>query len=140
MPEYSAIWINASYNSEFRIRKTTKTNKPRRFPCSLGLQTLLREMDALPHTELLFTHYIRGSYMSGHTFAKAVWRKVLQPLIDTGAVERYRVPYNTRHTWATMALESGMTIAEVARYMGSSPTVVQTYYFGVSRDRPMPDF
>jgi integrase len=52
-----------------------------------------------------------------------VWRKVLR---KSGI--RYRKPYNTRHTYATLHLMSGVNPALIAKQLGNSIIMVTTVY------------
>lgn len=52
-----------------------------------------------------------------------VWRKVLRKL---GI--RYRKPYNTRHTYATIHLMAGVQLSLIAKQLGNSVIMVTTVY------------
>lgn len=51
----------------------------------------------------------------------------------------YRKPYEMRHTFITLALRSGMPVADIAAIVGNSAGIIYKHYAGVSRDLIVPD-
>ncbi len=51
----------------------------------------------------------------------------------------YRKPYQTRHTFVTMALESDVSIPQIARWVGNSPQVIMECYAGTIRKVAVPE-
>lgn len=139
------ITFSESYDSNLKIRKDTKTGKARRFPCNNTLKELLlsiRPTD-VPLAELAETLVFKsptGLPINNSKFTNQVWKGckagkktyhgVIPGLVAAGKVERYRPPYNTRHTFITMALEAGMTAPQVAKLVGNSPEVIMRHYAG----------
>jgi integrase len=136
--EPKSIWIDASYNSEYKTRKTTKTAKPRRIPITRQLRDILDSITPIPGNPIVFTHRLDQGYINGLQFSN-LWRPIVTDLVTQGLVERYRKPYNTRHTYITMLLEAGLNFAEVSRLSGSSVKTIQEFYFGVTREILVPD-
>lgn len=133
----SQITFCQSYSSKYKVRKTTKTNKVRRFPSNQPLQVLLLSLRP-PHPQpdaLVFTSE-KGTPLNTDTFLQDVWRGrskgkgIILKLIQEGKVERYRSPYSTRHTFITLALEAGLTVPQVANLVGNSPEVILKHYAG----------
>jgi len=139
------ITFSESYDSALRIRKDTKTHKVRKFPCNPVLRELLLSMRPVdvPLHELAETLVFKsptGIPIHNSKFTNQVWRGckqgkktyrgVVTELVKQGLVERYRCPYNTRHTFITMALEGGMTVPQVAKIVGNSPEVIMRHYAG----------
>jgi integrase len=56
--------------------------------------------------------------------------RMLVALMDKGAIDRYRCPYNTRHTFITLMLAEGYTVSQVAKLVGNSPAVTLQHYAG----------
>jgi integrase len=48
-------------------------------------------------------------------------------------------PYQTRHTYITLALDSGAKIQDIAKLVGNSPKVLVSSYLGISRELEQPD-
>jgi integrase len=48
-------------------------------------------------------------------------------------------PYQTRHTYITLALDSGARIQDIAKLVGNSPRVLVSSYLGISRELGQPD-
>ncbi|MHC5826952.1 MAG: site-specific integrase, partial [Nostoc sp.] len=55
---------------------------------------------------------------------------VIQGLLEAGKIERYRCPYNTRHTFITLMLAEGLTVSTVAKLVGNSPEIILKHYAG----------
>lgn len=119
-----------SYDAGLRLRKGTKTGAVRRFPCNAPLQELLHQhrSAATSSDELVFST-VTGKVI-GNDFLKLVWRDVVLRLVEEGAVRRYRPQYNTRHTFITDALESGLDAKDVAYLVGNTPKVIYEHYAG----------
>lgn len=137
----SIITFCDSYDSGMKIRKDTKTHKARKFPCNPVLKELLLSIrpDNYKLEDLVFTSPT-GLHINNSKFTNQVWkggrsgkktyRGVVSTLVESGKVDRYRCPYNTRHTFITMALEGGVTVPQVAKLVGNSPEVILKHYAG----------
>ena len=118
------------------IREGLKTQERRRFPCNAKLQALLsliRPENYAPES-LIFPGY-GGGYLDTKAFRKNIWKPVLK-----GLDIEYRKPYQTRHTFITLALENGLDAKDVARLVGNSPEVVYRHYAGNKRELFVPKF
>ena len=118
-------------------RKGLKTQESRKFPCNSKLQNLLESIkpdDCQPNA-LVFPSP-EGKLIDFHNFRNRAWKNVLEslPLI------RYRKPYQTRHTFITLALENGMTVQDVARVSGNSPGIIYKHYASNRRQLFVPEF
>jgi integrase len=135
------ITFSESYDSQLNIRKNTKTGKARKFPCNSKLNNLLmsiRPAQPLPD-QSVFTSP-NGGIISNTRFSTQVWKGgrtsnknyngVIQGLLDDGKIERYRCPYNTRHTFITLMLAEGLTVSTVAKLVGNSPEIILKHYAG----------
>lgn len=130
-----------SYDGNLKIRKSTKTGKARKFPCNPVLRELLLSLKPLDSQldDLVFKSPT-GLHINNSKFTNQVWKGgrmgkkmyhgVVTQLVKAGKVERYRCPYNTRHTFITMALEAGVTVPQVAKLVGNSPEVIMRHYAG----------
>jgi integrase len=78
-------------------------------------------------------HY---QFIDFHNFRNRAWRTVLEGLPTI----QYRKPYQTRHTFITLALENGMTVSDVARIVGNSPEIIYKHYAGNKRELFIPEF
>jgi integrase len=122
-----------------KLREGLKTQERRRFPCNQKLQALLQSIkpaNCTPDT-LVFPGYT-GVYLDTKSFRKSIWKAVL-----TGLEIEYRKPYQTRHTFITLALDSmygGLDVKDVARLVGNSPEVIYRHYAGNKRDLFVPEF
>ena len=130
-----------SYDSSLGIRKGTKTGRVRQFPCNDLLAQLLHSVKPPRVTgETLVFPSPTGKPIINTKFTQQVWKGwgkypgVLPGLIRDGLVSHYRPVYNTRHTFITLALESGLTVPQVARLVGNSPKVILDHYAANSID------
>lgn len=130
-----------SYDGDLKIRKDTKTHRERKFPCNSSLKELLlsiRPAEVEPTTPVFTTttglpidnHRFTNRVWRGGTFAGKTYKGVVGGLVEAGLVDGYRCPYNTRHTFITMALEAGMTVPQVAKLVGNSPEIILKHYAG----------
>jgi integrase len=137
----SSIIFSESFDSDLNILKDTKTHKIRKFPCNPSLREFLlghKSEDTKPE-DLAFTS-TNGNQINNHHFTNRVWRGgtwgnktyhgIVTKLVEKGLVERYRPPYNTRHTFITEAIEAEMPIPQVARVVGNSAEVILRNYAG----------
>lgn len=114
-----------------------KTQDRREFPCNQSLQQLLRSMrpQHCSQEALLFPSPGTGTWINTGNFQERMWKPVLGAL----GIE-YRKPYQTRHTFITLALENGLDAKDVARLVGNSPEVIYRHYAGRKRNIRVPDF
>ena len=78
----------------------------------------------------------KGGLIDDHNFRNRAWVSVLKQ-----AGIEYRKPYNTRHTFISHALESGMNPVMVAELTGHDVKTLYENYAGCIESRPrLPDF
>lgn len=132
-----------------KIRKATKTNRNRKFPCNTQLQALLKSIQPAKVTqgELVFKNPA-GNPINPTTFIHNSWGGdkgngkvgIVTKLVAEGKVERYRPQYNTRHTFITLCLEQGISLPQIARWVGNSPGTLLAHYGGVIKQMRPPEF
>lgn len=112
-------------------RKQTKTGKSRVFPINKILKELLIEIGQATPLNLdkgtsqpVFTD-TAGNLIRPNNFLRRHWQPVVKSLDIP-----YRPQYNTRHTFITFCLESGVPVAQVAAWVGNSPRVIWEHYAG----------
>jgi integrase len=64
---------------------------------------------------------------------------IVTQLVREGKVSEYRNPYQTRHTFITLCLESDIDAKDVAKWVGNSPEIVYRHYAGNKRDLQVPE-
>jgi integrase len=148
-PDCTQITFAESYDSRLNIRKCTKTGVIRKFPCNQVLRELLlsiRPINPCPQSPVFTSP--RGGLINSIKFTNQVWRGckfgdryykgIVTTLVDKGKVQRYRCPYNTRHTFISHCVEAGVPIPQVARWVGNSPEVIMRHYAGVVSSLEVP--
>lgn len=118
------------------IKQGLKTQEKRRFPCNPKVQAILKKIkpeNAQPN-DLLFPSP-EGKYIDFHNFRNRAWTTILKSLNIP-----YRKPYQTRHTFITLALENGLDAKDVARLVGNSPEIIYRHYAGNKRELFVPEF
>ena len=119
------VWFGESHtHGQF---KDTKTGKAREVKLSDSLSKMLRSrMPADVDPDALVFPAPKGGPMTEGNFSERGWAKVL----DAQTVP-YRVPYNTRHTFVSHALEAGMSPVEVAAITGHDVRTLYENYAGL---------
>jgi integrase len=107
-------------------RKDTKTKRKRKFPCNESLKNLLDSIrPSKPDLEAPIFPSPKGKLIDSHNFLTRAWKMVL----DKQGI-RYRIQYQTRHTFITNCIEQGIPIPQIARWVGNSPEVILRHYAG----------
>ncbi|MBW4466280.1 MAG: site-specific integrase [Pegethrix bostrychoides GSE-TBD4-15B] len=118
-------------------RKGLKTQESRRFPANSSLQAFLRELKAEDcQPESLVFPSPDGKFIDFHNFRNRAWLTILEELPTI----RYRKPYQTRHTFITLALDNNLDAKDVARLVGNSPEIIYRHYAGNKRELFVPEF
>ncbi|WGV25688.1 tyrosine-type recombinase/integrase [Halotia branconii] len=141
------IKINKARNL-FNIQKGTKNGKRRTFPCQQGskLQSLLIQLreNANSSDDLIFRS--KAGFPMNSDILGNCWRQsscglgVVRQLANGGKLP-YLKPYSTRHTFATLAITSGVTPDKVALWIGDDvATVLKFYCHPESLSAECPDF
>jgi integrase len=126
------LLIQRSYTARGGLKEYGKTaRRRRRVPLSARAIAVLDELPARLNTRLIFPAPGRGpgvktgqgGYLDLHNYRARDWL----PAFDAAGVPRRRI-YDTRHTFATFALHAGLSLFEVARYMGTSVRMIDLTY------------
>jgi len=117
-------------------RKDTKTHKIRRFPINESLKNLLLSIksESCKSNSSVF-QAPRGGMIDAHNFLNRAWKTVLSEL---GI--QYRSQYNTRHTFITNCLEAGISVVQIAKWVGNSPEIIMKHYAGTIKQVEVPEF
>ena len=129
-PDCLVVWIGESYyRGSFQ---GTKTGEDRFFELSPALQTMLqrRKPEGAKADDLVFTSP-KGQPISDQNFCKRYWKLILEK-----AAVRYRKPRNSRHTFASHALDQGRSPGEVSAITGHSIETLYRNYAGNVKSRP----
>lgn len=94
----------------------------RRVPLSSRALEALEAQPRRLDTRLVFPAE-KGGYVDLHNWRARDWH----PALEAAGIARRR-PYDLRHTYATHALAAGLTLYEVARYMGTSVAMIDRTY------------
>lgn len=109
------------------VKSSTKTNKARVIELNSRAFAALTRMKA--HTFLLPGEWVFRSPQTGQRWGdeSAVRKRYWMPTLKKLGI-RYRSPYNTRHTYATIMLMSGVTPAYAAKQLGHSVVMFLNIY------------
>lgn len=133
-----------------KIEKGLKTQERRTFPCGSRLQRLLECLRleikdpnnfvfGNPKTTPLSVNDFNNQHWKGRAKNGTYTDGVVTRLVSEGTVERYRTLYNTRHTFITLSIQSGVDVATVASWVGNSPQTIYKHYCGTNRESVSPN-
>lgn len=135
------IIFQRSYSTVTRQEKSIKTHTTRTFPLTgsrlLWLQSIYPDH---PVPENLIFPSPTGLPITHPNFLRDLWQPILKTLVDLGEIERYLPPNNTRHTFITQAIASGMEEEDVAHICGNSDRTIRQHYKAKKRQIQVNDF
>lgn len=158
--DFRVITIEDSFgliqnSSASYISKGTKTGKSRKFRLNEGgkLYSLLKDIkpEGAKLDDFVFTSPSGGNakwsqfvvIWHGNLNVRASGNRrnygVIPALIQQGLVQAYLKPYAMRHTYITLSLAAGANIADIAKQVGNSPTVIMQSYASATRDLALPE-
>ncbi|TAF12300.1 MAG: site-specific integrase [Nostocales cyanobacterium] len=120
-------------SSSTRERKTTKTGKYRIVPINNNVYQMLIQRPKGEEEDLVFTSP-KGLPIDDHNLSQRCWKKTLRDL----DIE-HRALYQTRHTFASHCIDSGMTPTEVAAVTGHDVKVLFEHYLGSVKKPKLPE-
>jgi integrase len=146
----SEITFCQSYDKYNKVNKTTKNEKTRRFYCAPELQEMLLEVRPSDwqsedyvfyfnerHKPICLTYFeaIWLGTITTRKSGKKVWHiGLLEFLLEAGKLKKYLPEYYTRHTFATLQLEAGLSINEVAYLLGDTVETALKHYVKARRE------
>jgi integrase len=117
------------------LKRGLKTQEKRNFPINGQLRDVLTSIkpEYANADDIVFPGP-KGGWIDIHNFRNRAWKSVLD-----GLNIKYRKPYQARHTFVTLCLDSGTDAKDVARWVGNSPGVIYKHYAGNRRDLQVPE-
>ena len=118
------------------LKDGLKTQFKRTFPINAQLLEILDEIKKGLNVEpgsLVFPSP-EGKWIDTHNFRNRAWKTIIKSLNY-----EYRKPYQTRHTFVTMAQEADVSIPQIAKWVGNSPQVIMECYAGTIRKVAVPE-
>ena len=112
------------------VKEHGKTERSRRdVPLTARALVALDELPARLDVPLLFASR-SGGYIDLDNWRRREWR----PALEAAGLDVSLSPYAMRHTYASFALDAGVSIFELARLMGTSVKVIDSTYGHLVRD------
>jgi len=115
---------------QIRIKPALKSQRRRRIPINERLRAIIGENDG---ESLLVFPALGGGIINAKNLAARIW----YPALEAAGLPRRNL-YQTRHTFASLAVQLGMSIPDVAKLLGNSPQITLKHYAGASRDLELP--
>ncbi|MBD2304481.1 DUF3596 domain-containing protein [Chroococcidiopsis sp. FACHB-1243] len=133
------------------LKEGLKTQDQRKFPVNPQLQAILQSIrnENYQKNDFIFLGK-KGGMIDFGDFCRHAWKGyknrhgkmiegIVTRLVREGKIDEYRRPYQCRHTFITLCLESGIDCKDVAKWVGNSPEVIYRYYAGNRRDLQVPE-
>ncbi|PAX53602.1 tyrosine-type recombinase/integrase [Brunnivagina elsteri] len=133
------------------VKKGLKTQSQRRFPINNQLREMLELIKPIhcKLDEFLFKSK-KGGIVDFGDFLHHAWRGyknrhgshidgIVTNLVKQGIVSEYRKPYQCRHTFITLCLETDIDAKDVAKWVGNSPEVIYKHYAGKNDNLQVPE-
>jgi integrase len=106
------------------LRNYGKTSRSRRrIPLTARTITALEELPPRRLDRRLVFADARGGHVDLNNWRRRQWA----PALDAAGIT-HRRPYDLRHTFASFALDAGISIFELSRYMGTGVRVIDRTY------------
>lgn len=135
------ITFQRSYSTVTRQEKSIKTHTNRTFPLTGSRLTWLQSISPdSPHPENLVFPSPTGLPITHPNFLRNLWQPILKELVNLGEIAGYLPPNNTRHTFITQAIASGMDEEDVAHICGNSDRTIRQHYKAKKRQIQVHDF
>lgn len=113
-----------------QLKEFGKTERRRRdVPLTARALEAVDELPARIDTPLLFPSRA-GGYIDLDNWRRREWA----PALEAAGLDGKLSPYTMRHTYASFALDAGVSIFELARLMGTSVKVIDQTYGHLVRD------
>ncbi len=116
-----------------RERRTTKNTKYRIVPINNAVYKMLVKRPKGKAEDLVFTSP-KGLCLDDHSISQRCWKITLKTLGIP-----HRNLYQTRHTFASHCIDSGMTIQETAAITGHNIKVLYEHYLGSVKKPTLPE-
>lgn len=107
-----------------RIRTYGKTSRSRRDVPLTGRALAALTDEPLGHDSSALFPAPSGRHLDLDNWRRREWR----PAVVAAGLDRRLTPYAMRHTYASFALDAGVSIFELARLMGTSVRVIDSTY------------
>lgn len=117
-----------------RVTPGLKTENRRRFPVNGQLRRVL-ELAMGDREEGILFPAPHSDFVDMHHLGTRAWKRCL----EIAGID-YLTIYATRHTFITHCLRAKIPVAEVARWVGNSPTAIHGHYAAAIGDLSVPEF
>ncbi|BAY20738.1 phage integrase [Calothrix sp. NIES-2100] len=128
--------------SQKHIQNSLKTQRKRKFPINDQLHQIILDFKLSSHKpeQFIFTNKYNKQLIDFKYWQYNVWKNgIIKDLIDQGKLSSYKNPYQTRHTFITLCLDSGIDAKDVANWVGNSPEIIYKHYAGFNKDLKVPE-
>jgi integrase len=119
-----------------KLKRGLKTQKKRVFSCGDGMKKFLASIDCDDgnRSGLIFKSP-QGKFVDVQNLSAREFKPALKAL---GIKERNI--YQTRHSYITFCIASGIPVVDVSKLVGNSPEIIYKHYLGGNKDLIAPDF
>jgi integrase len=134
-----------------KLKDGLKTQEQRRFSINDQLRNILNSIrpENAKDSDFIFLSKT-GKFIDFGDFLNHAWRGyknrhgrfiegIVTRLVREGKVERYRRPYQCRHTFISLCLESGIDSKDISGWTGNSSETIYRYYASNQRNLQVPE-
>ena len=116
------------------------TKTPREIPNSKEVKQILDKQLIAPSSNSLSLIFPspRGKYIDTTNLQTRHWKPIILKLIEAKKVKEYLSFNHTRHTFINHCLEKGISINQVAYWVGNSPKTILDNYVSIIKEEIIP--
>jgi integrase len=122
-----------------KLKQGLKTQKKRVFPCGDGMKKFLASIDCDDCDDGDRSGLIFNSPQGKFVDVQNLSAREFKPALKALGIKERNI-YQTRHSYITFCIASGMPVNDVAKFVGNSPEIIYKHYLGGNKDLVAPDF
>lgn len=124
----NSIYVHSNYTLTHGLKNSTKTNETRWVPLNEVSMKIIKSTPEVDEFIFPWNRYAFQSWFGDR----------MKEAYEKGLIEKRYRPYDLRHTAISRWIESGIPVAQVAKWAGNSTEVIFQHYCNVTQNYEMP--